>query len=229
MADRIAHRGPDDSGLWQSADGSIALAHRRLSIIDLSPLGRNPMSWDGGRLWITFNGEIYNFLELRRELEAAGHRFRSQTEPCRSGWATFQWGTDSIRRLVGMFASLSGREPPTTLAGPRSEGRNLCITHTRWPFRFASELKAFWSTTRFGEIDIDAIGLYLRYGYVPSPTAFKDARKLPPAHYLLCESGGSPSLVTDPLRLRRRSSLTDPRAGRAQERLAVAEAAVDLR
>src|SRR5438128_481574 len=68
MADTLIHRGPDDSDVWASSDGDVMLAHRRLSIIDLSPLGRNPMSWDG-RLWITFNGEIYNFRELRADLE----------------------------------------------------------------------------------------------------------------------------------------------------------------
>src|SRR5262245_52753054 len=80
MCGTLAHRGPDDSGVWESADGAVALSHRRLSIIDLSPLGRNPMSWDNGRLWITFNGEIYNYRELRQELEADGCRFRSQTD-----------------------------------------------------------------------------------------------------------------------------------------------------
>ena len=80
MADVLRHRGPDDSGTWASSDGRVALSHRRLSIIDLSPLGRNPMSWDGWRLWITFNGEIYNFLELRARLQLAGHRFRTQTD-----------------------------------------------------------------------------------------------------------------------------------------------------
>src|SRR4029453_7391903 len=80
MATTMAHRGPDDAGAWASPDGRVALAQRRLSIVDLSPLGHNPMPWDDGRLWITFNGEIYNFRELRRELEASGDRFRSQTD-----------------------------------------------------------------------------------------------------------------------------------------------------
>jgi asparagine synthase (glutamine-hydrolysing) len=70
MAATLSHRGPDDCGVWETDDGSVALAHRRLSIIDLSPLGHNPMPYDDERLWITFNGEIYNFLELRQELEA---------------------------------------------------------------------------------------------------------------------------------------------------------------
>jgi len=80
MAATLSHRGPDDTGAWASDDGSVALAHRRLSILDLSPLGRNPMSIDDGRFWITFNGEIYNFLELRQELEAAGHRIEVRRE-----------------------------------------------------------------------------------------------------------------------------------------------------
>ena len=83
MADSLAHRGPDDAGVWESADGSVALSHRRLSIIDLSPLGRNPMTWGDGRLWITFNGEIYNFVELRQRARgerspvSLAHRHRS--------------------------------------------------------------------------------------------------------------------------------------------------------
>ena len=104
MADTMVHRGPDDAGVWESADGSAALSHRRLSIIDLSPLGRNPMAWDDGRLWITFNGEIYNFRELRKELEQAGYRFRSQTDTEVILAAYDRWGVESIARLVGMFA-----------------------------------------------------------------------------------------------------------------------------
>jgi asparagine synthase (glutamine-hydrolysing) len=80
MADSLAHRGPDDAGVCESADGSVALSHRRLSIIDLSPLGHNPMTWGDGRLWITFNGEIYNFVTLRQQFEAIGHRFRSHCD-----------------------------------------------------------------------------------------------------------------------------------------------------
>src|SRR5689334_23425582 len=92
MSGTLLHRGPDDSGAWVSPGGNAALAHRRLSIVDLSPLGRNPMLWDGGRLAITFNGEIYNFLELRRELEGYGHKFRSQTDTEVILAAYDQWG-----------------------------------------------------------------------------------------------------------------------------------------
>src|SRR6476646_10201730 len=104
MARTMVHRGPDDSGEWISPDGSVVLAHRRLSIIDLSPLGRNPMAWDNGRLQITFNGEIYNFLELRQELQRAGHQFRSQTDTEVILAAYDEWGLDAVTRFVGMFA-----------------------------------------------------------------------------------------------------------------------------
>src|SRR4029450_7052705 len=99
MASTLAHRGPDDSGAWASDDGTVALAHRRLSIIDLSPLGRNPMAGDDGRPWITSNGETYNSLELRRELEAAGYRFRSHTDTEVILAAYSHWGLDCVERL----------------------------------------------------------------------------------------------------------------------------------
>src|SRR5436309_10700501 len=80
MCDSIRHRGPDDSGTWHSAEGRVALGHRRLSIVDLSPAGHNPMPNEDETVWITFNGEIYNHLALRAELEARGHRYRSHTD-----------------------------------------------------------------------------------------------------------------------------------------------------
>src|SRR5262245_19019667 len=104
IAAALAHRGPDDAGEWAAPDAPVALAHRRLSIIDLSSQGRNPMLWDGGRLSITFNGEIYNFRSLRRELENAGHRFRTATDTEVILAAYDQWGTACVSRFVGMFA-----------------------------------------------------------------------------------------------------------------------------
>jgi asparagine synthase (glutamine-hydrolysing) len=193
MADSLRHRGPDDCGVWASSDGGVALSQRRLSIIDLSPLGRNPMPWDGGRLWITFNGEIYNFLELREELQRAGHRFRSQTDTEVILAAYDQWGTDAITRLVGMFAFglWDSARRRLWLVRDRLGKKPLYYTQRDSELQFASELKALLVDQTFRrEVDADAIGLYLRYGYVPSPyTIFKDARKLPPAHYLLWENG----------------------------------------
>src|SRR4026209_2504193 len=80
MCDAIRHRGPDDSGIWESPGGRVALGHRRLSIVDLSPAGHNPMTNEDGAVWITYNGEVYNHLEWRREMERRGHRYRSQTD-----------------------------------------------------------------------------------------------------------------------------------------------------
>ena len=192
MASTLSHRGPDDSGAWGSDDGTVGLAHRRLSIIDLSPLGHNPMAGNDGRLWITFNGEIYNFLELRRELEAAGHRFRSHTDTEVILAAYSRWGLDCINRLVGMFAFAIWDEPRRRLwvVRDRLGKKPLYYAESRGTLRFASELKAIVADPAVPrEIDPDAMRLYLRYGYVPSPhTIYAGVRKLPPAHFLLCEN-----------------------------------------
>jgi asparagine synthase (glutamine-hydrolysing) len=193
MADCVAHRGPDDAGVWESADGTVALSHRRLSIIDLSPLGRNPMAWDNGRFWITFNGEIYNFRELRLELEAAGHRFRSHTDTEVILAAYDQWGVDSVQRLVGMFAFAIWDEPRKRLwvVRDRVGKKPLYYTEGEGAFRFASELKAIVTEPTFDRaVDPESIRQYLRYGYVPSPsTIYRGARKLPPGHFLVVENG----------------------------------------
>ncbi len=193
MASTLSHRGPDDCGVWESDDGTVALSHRRLSIIDLSPLGHNPMSGDDGRLWITFNGEIYNFLELRQELEAAGRRFRSHTDTEVILAAYERWGLDCVDRFAGMFAFAIWDEPRRRLwvVRDRLGKKPLYYSESQGTLRFASELKAIvadQAVTR--EIDADAMRLYLRYGYVPSPyTIYTSIRKLPPAHYLICENG----------------------------------------
>jgi asparagine synthase (glutamine-hydrolysing) len=192
MAATLEHRGPDDEGTWEAPGGEVALAHRRLSIIDLSPLGRNPMSWDDGRLWITFNGEIYNFLELRRELESLGHSFKSHTDTEVILAAYDRWGLDSIGRLAGMFAfALWDRSRRCLwLARDRLGKKPLYYTQYGGCLRFSSELKAFLVDSRFPRrVDPEALRLYLRYGYVPSPyTIYAAARKLAPGHFLVCEN-----------------------------------------
>jgi asparagine synthase (glutamine-hydrolysing) len=192
MASTLSHRGPDDTGAWESEDGTVALAHRRLSIVDLSPLGHNPMSGCDGRVWITFNGEIYNFLELRRELEAAGHRFRSHSDTEVLLAAYGQWGLDCVDRLVGMFAFAIWDGPKRRLwvVRDRLGKKPLYYAESHGTVRFASELKAIVADAAVPrEIDADAMRLYLRFGYVPSPyTIYKSVRKLPPAHFLLCEN-----------------------------------------
>src|SRR5687768_2024573 len=102
MCDLLAHRGPDGDGVW--TDGAIGMGHRRLAIIDLSPAGRQPMTAVDGNLTISFNGEIYNFQTLRRELEARGHRFRSRTDTEVMLAAYREWGVECLSRFRGMFA-----------------------------------------------------------------------------------------------------------------------------
>src|SRR5262249_38984945 len=107
MLERIAHRGPDDSGIYLTetrAQETIGLGHRRLSIIDLSPAGRQPMSSSDGRIWITYNGEVYNFPELRRTLESLGYGFRSDTDTEVVIAAYREWGERCVEKLNGMFA-----------------------------------------------------------------------------------------------------------------------------
>ena len=193
MADSLAHRGPDDAGVWESADGSVAFSHRRLSIIDLSPLGHNPMQWGDGRLWITFNGEIYNFADLRRELQALGHRFRSQTDTEVILAAYDQWGVDCVQRLVGMFAFAIWDEARRRLwlVRDRVGKKPLYYRDAGQTLWFASELKALVGAADLGEkVDADAVRMYLQYGYVPSPfTIYSGIHKLPPGHHLVAEQG----------------------------------------
>ena len=104
MTDLQAHRGPDDSGIYCDSQRGVGLGHRRLSILDLSPSGHQPMSYADGRLWITYNGEIYNFRELRTELEARGHRFRSNTDTEVVLISYAEWDPNCVKRFRGMFA-----------------------------------------------------------------------------------------------------------------------------
>src|SRR6266513_886088 len=194
MAAQLVHRGPDDSGAWVSPDARVGLSHRRLSIIDLSTAGRGPMHSADGRLTITFNGEIYNFLELREELRGAGYCFRSDTDTEVVLAAYDRWGTECLQRFVGMFAfglwDAAARR--LLLARDRLGKKPLYYTHSRGRLAFASELKPLLVSGECPRtIDPEALSLYLRYGYVPSPYAiFQAAKKLPPAHYALLEEGG---------------------------------------
>jgi asparagine synthase (glutamine-hydrolysing) len=193
MLSTLRHRGPDDSGTWLSPGGEVALAQRRLSIIDLSPLGRNPMAWGGGRLWITYNGEVYNFRELRAELESQGCRFRSRTDSEVILAAYDRWGVGCLERFVGMFAFAlwDSEKRRLFLARDRLGKKPLYYAERGGGLVFASELKALLADADFPrEIDPDAISLYMRYGYVPAPySIFRHARKLPPGHYALYEDG----------------------------------------
>ncbi len=189
MADRIRHRGPDGSGV--RARPGYGLAHRRLSIIDLSD-GAQPMGHDG--VWVTFNGEIYNFLDLRAELEAQGCVFttRCDTEVLVHGWRV--WGEDLPRRLRGMFAFALVDERDHTLFAARDRLGKKPLHYAEtgdgalW---FASEIKCLREVPGLGaELDPQALGEFLCLRYVPDPrTIFKAIRKLPPASSLTVRDG----------------------------------------
>src|SRR5438445_1196744 len=184
--DAQRHRGPDAGGVW--SDDCCALGHRRLSIIDLSPAGRQPLANEDGTVWITFNGEIYNFQALRHRLEALGHRFqtRTDTEVIVHGYE--QWGSDCVLRLLGMFAFgiWDQRHRRLFLARDRVGKKPLFYTQQRDRFLFASELQGLLADPDVPrEVDPAAIDAYLSWGYVPAPwTGFRGIRKLPPAHWL---------------------------------------------
>jgi len=186
MIDAQAHRGPDSWGVW--SDERCAFGHRRLSIIDLSEAGRQPMSNARGDIQITFNGEIYNFQRLRRELEGLGHGFRTRTDTEVIIYAYEQWGTGCLARLRGMFAFgiWDRRRRRLFLARDRVGKKPLFYAQFGERFLFASELQGILADKDVPrEVDPPSIDAYLSYGYVPAPgAAFKGVYKLPPAHYL---------------------------------------------
>lgn len=196
MAGTLAHRGPDDEGLF--VDGPVGLASRRLAIIDLSPQGHMPMSNHEGTLWITFNGEVYNFQELRDELAAKGYRFRSRTDTEVVVHLYQEYGVACLQRLRGMFAFAiwDARAQTLFLARDRLGKKPLSYYLDGKTFRFASEPKAILVDSEVPrEPDELALHYYLTYQYVPSPhSAFRGFRKLPPAHYLLLERGRAPQV-----------------------------------
>ncbi|MCP4378578.1 MAG: asparagine synthase (glutamine-hydrolyzing) [bacterium] len=190
MRDTMRHRGPDDAGIWWDDRRKVGMAHRRLSIIDLSPGGHQPMTDEPGKLTLVYNGEIYNYRQLRDELTAKGHQFRSASDTEVILEAYRAWGTDCLTRLNGMFAfalydASAGR---MFLARDRSGQKPLYYQHDGNRLVFASELKAIMADPAFKrEIDLEALDHYLAYGYVPgSLCMLKGVRKLPPAHYLTC-------------------------------------------
>ncbi len=198
----LRHRGPDDEGVW--TDGRGGLAHARLSIIDLSPAAHQPMASADASAWITYNGEVYNFAELRGELAACGYRFRSRgdTEVIVNGWRA--WGPRLFSRLRGMFALALWDRPARRLilARDRLGKKPLYWAHTRSGLVFGSEIKALcaWPDLPWAP-DLDAIDHFLTLQYVPAPlTAFAGINKLPAAHYLTIDldAGGNlgdPTLV----------------------------------
>jgi asparagine synthase (glutamine-hydrolysing) len=196
MGKVLRHRGPDSFGTWVL--GSAGLGHARLSIIDLSPAGAQPMANEDGTVLVTFNGEIYNFLELRKDLEARGHLFRSRTDTEILVHLWEEQGVRCVESLRGMFAFAiwDDREKTLFLARDRVGKKPLYYAALPDRFLFASEIKAILQDPDFrAEPDIEAIHHYLSYQSVPSPfCAFRGIRKLPPAHFLLVRGGaGEPA------------------------------------
>lgn len=194
MAGTLRHRGPDDAGVWVDESAGVALGHRRLSIIDLSPEGHQPMFSASGRHVIVFNGEVYNFPSLRGELEGLGRSFRGHSDTEVILGAVEQWGLEaSVKRFVGMFAfALWDREDRVLhLVRDRLGIKPLYYGLAGETFTFSSELKALRRHPDFdARVDRDALGLYLRYGYVPAPyTIYEGIRKLPPATILTLAAG----------------------------------------
>ena len=199
MADSLLHRGPDAGGVWADAAGGVTLGHRRLAIIDLTPGGAQPMSSGDERYVISYNGEVFNFLELRAELEEEGVRFRgaSDTEVILEGAA--RWGlAATVKRLIGMFVfAIWDRQTRTiSLVRDRLGIKPLYYLANERLFAFGSELKAFRAcpgATR--TLDRDALAAYLRFAYIPQPhSIYREIRKLPPGHILTLAPGKGPVL-----------------------------------
>jgi asparagine synthase (glutamine-hydrolysing) len=191
MNDRQSHRGPDGSGVH--LEPGVGLAHRRLSIIDLEG-GVQPMYNEDRSVVVTFNGEIYDFSDLREELERAGHRFqtRSDTETIVHAWE--QWGTDCLPRLGGMFAFAIWDRNRDCVFLARDRFGKKPLYYTLLPsgvLLFASELKSLLVHPDVKrEVDPTAVEDYMTFGYVPDPKSiFKNVRKLEPGHYLLARRG----------------------------------------
>jgi asparagine synthase (glutamine-hydrolysing) len=185
MTDVIAHRGPDDDGTWCDGTQGIAVGFRRLSILDLSPLGHQPMASADDRYQIAFNGEIYNHLELRAELEALGDRFRGHSDTEVLLAAIVRWGPErTIARCAGMFAiALWDREANAlSLVRDRFGEKPLYYAQIGSTLLFGSELKALRRHPRWrGTIDRDALALYFRHNYMPAPyTIYEGVRKVVP-------------------------------------------------
>ena len=185
----LIHRGPDDVGYYFSQDSCLGLGHRRLSIIDLSPKGRQPMANEGKTIWVSFNGEIYNYLELRERLLAKGHRFKSQTDTEVIVHGYEEWGTDCFSELNGMFAIAIWDEAKQKLILARDRiGQKPLFYHSHnGNFCFASELKALMKLPFFEkEIDFESLKQYLVFNYVPAPRSiFRHTFKLEPGKLLV--------------------------------------------
>lgn len=196
MLDRIVHRGPDDHGVYLSDTSTgerVGLGHRRLSIIDLSAAGHEPMSDSTGRVWLTYNGEIYNFKPLREELRSRGHRFTSDTDAEVVIYAYLEWGVECLSRFNGMFAFAvwDSRDESLFIARDRLGIKPLYYANTQAGFAFASEIKALLAIPGIERaVDLESLDQFMTFLWTPgSRTVFRGISKLPPAHFLLYKNG----------------------------------------
>ena len=191
MRDSLVHRGPDDAGIWIDEKRSIGLAHRRLSIIDLSDAGRQPMTNEDGTIVMVFNGEIYDFPLLRSTLNGLGHVFRSTSDSEVIVHAYEEWGYNAFQRLNGMFsiALLDLQRGQLVLARDRFGEKPLFYYNRNGRFAFSSELKALAANPGLDlVVDTDVLNLYLLLGYIPYPqTPFLHTHKVTPGEYLVVD------------------------------------------
>lgn len=199
MVDTLSHRGPDGRDSWGDREAGIGLGHRRLSVIDLTETGTQPMHSADGRYVITFNGEVYNFRELRAELEQRGHHFRGTSDTEVMLEAFTEWGVEkAVQKFAGMFAfGLFDRQTRTLhLIRDRVGVKPLYWTVMDGILLFGSELRALMAHPAFRkDVDPEALDAMLRYSYVPAPaTIFKNVFKLPPASILTVRAGEEPAI-----------------------------------
>lgn len=192
MRDTLTHGGPDSAGLYLEPKLGLALSHRRLSILDLSSAGHQPMEFEN--LVITYNGEVYNFKEIRLELEKEGYSFFSNSDTEVILKAFHRWGFSAVHRFRGMFAFAiwDKKEKKLILCRDRIGVKPLYYYYKDGVFIFASELKAFHKHPKFKkQLDPLALSLYLQYGYITSPySIFENTYKLEPGHFLVLHADG---------------------------------------
>jgi asparagine synthase (glutamine-hydrolysing) len=199
MHRRIDHRGPDGEGVWVDAEAGIALAHRRLAIIDLSPGGAQPKASPSGRYHITYNGEVYNYRDIRAELQARGRKFGTESDTEVMLVAIEEWGLEAaMGRFIGMFAfALWDRQARTlTLARDRIGVKPLYWAKLGQGAIFASQPKSFFAHPDWrGDIDRHAAAALLRFNYIPAPLAiWQGMRKLEPGRYVVIRAGSEPEI-----------------------------------
>ncbi len=193
MTNTLSHRGPDDSGTYVSQNGEVGLGHTRLSILDLSAKGRQPMASDDNKIQVSYNGEIYNYREIREELRSKGHFFRTNCDTEVLVRSYEQWGIECLHKFVGMFALAiwDGRKNKLYLARDRVGIKPLYYCMENELFLFGSELKAIMSHPGFTKrINSDALLLFLKYDYIRNPyTIFENTFKLEPGCYICIQNG----------------------------------------